>query len=66
VVRFADTNQLRRFRISSDQHSPDEGMVGVAQPLAQALLGSSVDEEVEFEVAGVRRTAVVERILKAA
>jgi len=66
VVRFADTNQLRRFRISADQHAPDDGVVGMNQPLAQALLGSSVDEEVEFEVAGRARVAIVERIHKSA
>jgi very-short-patch-repair endonuclease len=66
VVRFADTQQLRRFRISKEQHAPDKGFISVAQPLAQALLGSSVDEEVEFEVDGKTRIAVVERILKAA
>jgi len=66
VVRFADTQQLRRFRISEEQHAPEEGIVSVAQPLAQALLGSSVDEEVEFEVGGKTRVAVIERILKVA
>jgi very-short-patch-repair endonuclease len=66
VVRFADTNQLRRFRISAEEHAPEEGIVGLGQPLAQALIGSSVDEEVEFTVGGQARVAVVERILKAA
>jgi very-short-patch-repair endonuclease/transcription elongation GreA/GreB family factor len=66
VIRFADSNQLRRFRISREQHAPDEGVVGVGQPLVQALLGSTVDEEVELDVAGRSRTVVVERILKAA
>jgi very-short-patch-repair endonuclease len=66
VVRFADTNQLRRFRISAEEHAPEEGIVGLGQPLAQALIGSSVDEEVEFTVEGRARVAVVERILKAA
>jgi very-short-patch-repair endonuclease/transcription elongation GreA/GreB family factor len=66
VIRFADNNQLRRFRISAEQHAPDDGVVGLAQPLAQALLGSSVDEEVEFTVGGQARVAVVERILRAA
>jgi very-short-patch-repair endonuclease len=66
VVRFADTNQLRRFRISAEEHAPEEGIVGLGQPLAQALIGTSVDEEVEFTVEGRARVAVVERILKAA
>jgi very-short-patch-repair endonuclease/transcription elongation GreA/GreB family factor len=66
VIRFADTNQLRRFRISREQHAPDEGVVGVGQPLVQALLGRTVDEEIELDVTGRSRIVVVERILKAA
>lgn len=61
VVRFADTNQLRRFRISAEEHAHEEGIVGLGQPLAQALIGTSVDEEVEFTVEGRARVAVVER-----
>jgi very-short-patch-repair endonuclease/transcription elongation GreA/GreB family factor len=66
VVQFADTNQIRKFRLSPDRHAPDEGLVGLAQPIAQALLGSSIDEEIEFSVEGQRRIAIVRQIQKAA
>lgn len=66
MVHFADTRQTRKFRISPDRHAPEEGIVGIAQPIAQALLGSSIDEEVEFSVDGQRRIAIVQQIQKAA
>ncbi|WP_372623374.1 AAA domain-containing protein [Falsiroseomonas sp.] len=66
VVRFADTNSLRRFRIDATSNDPDGGVVHVSQPLAKALIGSSIDDEVEFDAAGNTRVVVVERILKAA
>jgi very-short-patch-repair endonuclease len=66
VVRFADTDARRRFRIDMTSHDPDGGVVHVSQPLAQALIGSSIDDEVEFEAAGKTRVVVVERIQKAA
>ena len=65
LVRFADPNQLRDFRFSAEEHDLEKGIIGLRQPLAQALIGSSVDDEVEFTVGGQARIAVVERILKA-
>ena len=66
VVRFADNGTLRRFKISLDKHDPSGGIVNASQPLASALLGAAVDDEVEFTIENKSRIALVERILKAA
>jgi very-short-patch-repair endonuclease len=66
IVRFADDNRVRRFRLSSDAHDPDLGIVHVGQPIGEALLGNSLEEELELLVAGVSRRVIIEKITKAA
>ena len=65
IVRFED-NRIRRFRLSTDTNRPEDGVVHVDQPIALALLGNGLEEEVEFVVDGKRRVAVIEKISKAA
>ena len=66
IVRFADDNRVRRFRLSKDAHDPDLGVVNVGQPIGEALLGNSLEEELELLVAGVSRRVIIEKITKAA
>jgi very-short-patch-repair endonuclease len=66
VIRYSD--QLNRpivIRLSPDKHDPDNGVVHVGQPLARAVLGCGVDDEIEVPIGGKSRKAVVERIEKA-
>jgi hypothetical protein len=65
VVRF-DDNRVRRLRLSQDSHRPRDGIVHIDQPIGRALLGSGIEEEIEFVVDGQPRSAVVQEILKAA
>jgi len=62
VVRYNDTNKLRRIFLSGTENNPDQGIVHVTQPLGAAILGAGVDEEIEFPHAKGMRTAVIERI----
>ena len=64
IVRF-DDNRVRRFRLSTDIHRPEDGVVYINQPIALALLGAGLEEEVEFVVDGKSRTVMIEKISKA-
>jgi very-short-patch-repair endonuclease len=64
IVRF-DDNRIRRFRLSTDTHQPEDGVVHINQPIALALLGAGLEEEVEFVVDGKSRTVMIEKISKA-
>jgi len=64
IVRF-DDNRVRRFRLSTDIHRPEDGVVHINQPIALALLGAGLEEEVEFVVDGKSRTVMIEKISKA-
>lgn len=65
VVRFNDEpGRPRRFRISASENRPDEGIVQWREPIAAALIGGCVDDEVEILAGGHTRTAVIERIEK--
>jgi very-short-patch-repair endonuclease len=66
IVRFADDNRVRRFRLNPSSHDPDFGEVGHGQPIVQALLGTGIEEEVDLEVGGRQRRVIVEKITKAA
>lgn len=65
IVRF-DDNRIRRFRLSTHTNQPEDGVVHVNQPVAMALLGSGLEEEVEFEVDGRRRVVLIEKISRPA
>jgi very-short-patch-repair endonuclease len=64
IVRF-DDNRIRRFRLSTDIHRPEDGVVHINQPIALALLGAGLEEEVEFVVDGKSRIVMIEKISKA-
>jgi hypothetical protein len=64
LVRF-DDNRIRRFRLSANAHRPEDGVVHINQPIGLALLGSGLEEEVEFVVDGKPRMVVIEKISKA-
>ena len=65
IVRF-DDNRVRRFRLSTGTHRPEEGVVHINQAIGRALLGNGLEEEIEFVVDGKRRMVVIEKISKAA
>jgi transcription elongation GreA/GreB family factor len=54
-----------RIRLSKTENHPTEGIVHISQPLAAAVLGVSVDDEIEVVIGGAKRTAVVEHIERA-
>ena len=62
VVRYNDTNKLRRIFLSDTENKPEDGIVHVAQPLGVAVLGAEVDDEIQFPHGKGTRSAVIERI----
>ena len=62
VVRYNDTNKLRRIFLSDTENKPEDGIVHVAQPLGVAVLGAEVDDEIQFPHGKETRSAVIERI----
>jgi transcription elongation GreA/GreB family factor len=62
VVRYNDTNKLRRIFLSGTENRPEDGIVHVSQPLGQAVLGADIDDEIQFPHGKGTRSAVVERI----
>ncbi len=66
IVRFADDNRIRRFRLSSDANNIEQGIVHIGQPLGLALIGSGIEEEVDLVVDGLTRRVIIEKITKAA
>ena len=66
IVRFADDNHVRRFRLSRGAHDPAQGEVGAGKPIVDALLGNGLEEEVDLMVGGKERRVIIEKITKAA
>ena len=66
LVRFADDNRVLRVQLSTTANDPGQGIVHITQPLALALLGNGIDEEVEVDIGTGSRTAIIEKIAKAA
>jgi very-short-patch-repair endonuclease len=62
VVRYNDTNKLRRILLSGTENDPEQGIVHVKQPLGAAILGADVDDEIEFPQEKGIGIAVIERI----
>jgi very-short-patch-repair endonuclease len=63
VVLFYPENRKRRtIRISSREDAPDDNVIHMDRPLAQALIGATIDETIELEVSGKTIRVVVERI----
>ena len=67
IVRYDDSpNRPVRVRISRTEHRPDAGIIHVGEPLAEALLGGELEEEIEIDLgAGKTRTGVIEKIERA-
>jgi transcription elongation GreA/GreB family factor len=64
-VRYNDQPERPfSFRLSDKINRPERGIVHVLEPLGSAILGASVDEQVEVTIGGKPRTAMVEKIEK--
>lgn len=63
VVRYDDEpNRAVRVRLSCVEHKPEIGVIHVSQPLAQALMGRAIEEEIDVDVGNRTRSAVIELI----
>jgi very-short-patch-repair endonuclease len=63
VVRFHDEpSRAVRVRLSRTENKPDSGILHVGEPLAKALLGCGMEEEIEVDLGARTRTAVIELI----
>lgn len=63
VVLFYPENRNRRtIRISSREDAPDSNVIHMDRPLAQALIGATIDETIELNVSDQTIRVVVERI----
>jgi very-short-patch-repair endonuclease len=64
IVRYNDEpNRQIRVRLTRQPNRPAEGMLNINEPLAKAIIGNGVDDEIDVEIGGGRtRTAVIERI----
>ena len=59
-----DTSRQHTIRISATEHDPDMEIIRVGYPLAQALLGAVVDEELEIPAGAGKRVITVVGIEK--
>ena len=59
-----DTGRQHTIRISQTEHNPDMRVIRVGHPLAEALLGAVVDEELEIPAGGGKRVVTVVGIEK--
>ena len=59
-----DVGRQHTIRISDTEHDPEMQIIGVDYPLAQALLGAAVDEELEISAGGGKRIITVVGIEK--
>lgn len=63
TIRYPDDNTRKTIVISDAEHRPEAGLIQVDKPLAQALLGASVGEEIDLVVGERTRCLVIEKIL---
>jgi len=61
IVRYLDDNKQLSFVLSEDQNDPTNGIVSTTSPLGSKLLGLNEEDEVEFEVNGKIRCAIIVR-----
>ena len=47
-------------------NDPERGIVHTGQPIGAALMGNSVEEEIELIVEGKARTIIIEKVVKSA
>ncbi len=67
VVRYNDEpNRVIKIRLSRTENKPELNVIHIAEPLARALLGCGLEEEVEVNIGGRTRTAIIEMIDKIA
>lgn len=66
IIRFADNDRVRRFRITRGPNNLESGEVSIGQPIAVALLGNAIEEEVNLVVDGQPHRVIIEKITKAA
>ena len=59
-----DTGHQHTISISQTEHNPDMRVIRVGHPLAEALLGAVVDEELEIPAGGGKRVVTVVGIEK--
>lgn len=65
VIRYVDApDRAIRLRLSDRENRPEQGIVHSLEPLGSALLGASVDDEIQVTIGDVVRTAAIERIEK--
>lgn len=57
-----DPNRTVRVRLSRSEHKPEIGVIHISEPLAQALMGRAMEEEIEVHIGGRTRQAVIELI----
>jgi very-short-patch-repair endonuclease len=62
VVRYNDTNRIRKIFLSATENRPEDGVVHFSEPLGRAVLGADVDDEAQFPHREGTRSAVIERI----
>jgi transcription elongation GreA/GreB family factor len=64
-IRYDDQPDRRlSIRLSDKENDPRDGLVHVSQPLAAAILGASLEEQVMVKIGDRIRTAVIEKIEK--
>ena len=65
VIRYNDApDKPLRVRLSRSENRPQEGVVHKDEPLGVAILGASLEDEIEVRIGGRPRTAVIEKIEK--
>ena len=62
VLFYPENRTQRTIRISSREDAPDNNVIHMDRPLAQALIGATIDETIELDVSGKTIRVVVERI----
>jgi transcription elongation GreA/GreB family factor len=67
VIRYDDEPARPvRIRLSDREHKPDIGVIHVNQPLATAVLGKDLEDEIEVAIGGKLRQGVIEHVERAA
>lgn len=61
IVRYLDDNKTATFTLSRERHDPINGILSVASPLGNSLMGLVEEDEAEFELDGRIRSVLVVR-----
>jgi transcription elongation GreA/GreB family factor len=62
VLFYPETRSRRTIRISSHEDEPDDNVIHMDRPLAQVLIGATIDETVELDVSGKTIRMIVKQI----